>query len=121
MIFGVCTASPRPMLSVTFIRRGTSSWLPNENCFISCGTTSLRYLSCRRGMVSPMAGSSSASNGRAGLRDANLVAVLVLAGADAGRLVGLAVDRHHVARVDRQLLLGDAALRHLLRRLLVAL
>src|SRR5688500_670644 len=110
MIFPFATAAPRPMFTTIFWRRGTSIGLANLNCFISAGTTSSRYFFCILGGFFFSSAMASSIQRRAALGgDANLLVVLVAGEPDAGRLVALAVQQHHVADVDRRFLLDDPA------------
>src|SRR5690349_5214029 len=108
------TASPMPMLSTTFSRRGTCIALVRPNCSVNWPRMSRSYTVRRRGIyVSAIDLSSRA------LGDAHLGAILLNLETDAGRLAVLA-DERDVRQVDRALL-GDDAAFLLLRLLLVTL
>src|SRR5688572_20653267 len=97
------------MLTTIFDRRGTCMGFVKPNSFIRAGIASLLYRPNKRGTYSPMG--SSAFEHRVGLRrDTDLLALAVVAVAHARGLVFLRVEQHHVAHVDRHLLLDDAAL-----------
>src|SRR5688572_13112648 len=97
------------MLSVTRVRRGASITFVKPNSFISAGRISSRYIRSSLGTYSAMVSCSAVDHGAALHGDADLLAVLVGADADAGWFVALGIEQHHVGGVDRGLLGDDPA------------
>src|SRR5262249_35340113 len=108
-------ASPRPMLSTTLSRRGTWFTLRYPISFMRCGTTSLRYLSRRRAMASPIQLVAATA------AHAHAAPVLEHALAHAHRGVALVAHDHEVGEVERGFLLDDARRRLRAARLLMPL
>src|SRR5205823_3797524 len=107
-------ASPTPMLSTIFSRRGTRMGLSMPRSCMSRGRISSRYRALSRGggeaWVALVGRSSLISCLRAAVAaDADLGPGL-FAVADPGRLAALTADQHHVGQVDEQLGLDDPAL-----------
>src|SRR6202048_2272527 len=98
------TASPTPMLSTTFSRRGTCMTLAYADCSVSLRRMLLSYSARRRGMYAV----SAIDLCSRAFGDAYLLAIRLNLETHAGRLAVLADDRD-VGQVDRRLLGDDAA------------
>src|SRR5580704_11346435 len=100
-----CTASPTPILTTIFSRRGTCIGFLYPNSCISAGRTVVSYCSCRRALAisSPVDDLARAAG------EPDLAAILENLVPDPRRLARLRVDMRDVRDVDRQLLLDDTA------------
>src|SRR3989338_1189716 len=102
MIFISLIASPTPILTTIFSRRGTAIGLPIENLLCICGITSLRNLSNKRGVT--------LNDLSTCFTDTHLGPVLQDRSAKTGRFVGFSVNQHKIGNVDRGFALDQTAL-----------